>query len=351
MKAFDSKALYIIGNGFDLANGVRSSYWNFRDYAKTCGIDGRNLVDTMETYLHHPNLWGDFESALATIDRGELMTGVEAMSEAIMTTMDEDDDDFSYADYYASIDAGLEPVRAITEDLPRIFYKWLKTLKPLPPRWECPIELDSDARYIDFNYTEFLETLYGIPSENILYIHGRRGKGQDQIVLGHGEDPDDNYDRWWSSVKDTGEYRPSRHGKKGRRIKNRSLAYLQYGDGSIDEKAWRSNAQYHMAEEAGARIEGYFDDTRKKCDGIIQAHSGFFEGLKDIDRVVTIGHSLSAPDMSYYRKIMDINDDPPHIDWILGYYSDDAPIKRFVEDMGIDWRHVYPFCTKTDKRS
>lgn len=38
------------------------------------------------------------------------------------------------------------------------------------------------------------------------------------------------------------------------------------------------------------------DSLTKHCDKIIGAHKNFFEGLSEIDKVITIGHSLYPVD-------------------------------------------------------
>ncbi|MGO4179670.1 AbiH family protein [Paenibacillus sp. TAF43_2] len=39
-----------------------------------------------------------------------------------------------------------------------------------------------DALYLNFNYSEFLETLYGVPKNNDLYIHSDR-RGQNKKLI------------------------------------------------------------------------------------------------------------------------------------------------------------------------
>ena len=64
------KILYIIGNGFDLMHGVRSSY---HDFGNTIGKHS-HIRFVLENYLESDDLWADFEGALATMN-------VEAMSQ------------------------------------------------------------------------------------------------------------------------------------------------------------------------------------------------------------------------------------------------------------------------------
>ena len=56
--------LYVIGNGFDLAHGVPSSYSKFRDWL------GRHsdLREALETYIRNDALWWNLEEALADLD-------------------------------------------------------------------------------------------------------------------------------------------------------------------------------------------------------------------------------------------------------------------------------------------
>lgn len=154
--------LYIIGNGFDLANGVRSSYRDFAKFLKKQGRDGHYLYDTMEFYLGSaPDLWGDFEASLAYLDRGKAMDSVDIIQGDLLDVKDPEDENFSAAEYFATIEMGLANLTNIQEMLLELFFKWVKTLDSDKPVWKCPVKLDYDGRYINFNYTEFLETRYG----------------------------------------------------------------------------------------------------------------------------------------------------------------------------------------------
>jgi hypothetical protein len=59
--AQQSTTLYIIGNGFDLLHGVKSSYSMFREYLKR---RDKALSFEMDTYFECENFWGDFENNL-----------------------------------------------------------------------------------------------------------------------------------------------------------------------------------------------------------------------------------------------------------------------------------------------
>lgn len=87
------KILYIIGNGFDLMHGVRSSYY---DFGNTIGKNS-HIRFVLENYLESDDLWADFEGALATMN-------VEAMSQpfvldTLLDAMDAYDEDAQAADF------------------------------------------------------------------------------------------------------------------------------------------------------------------------------------------------------------------------------------------------------------
>ena len=88
-KQIEPPVLYIIGNGFDLMHGVRSRYTDFRD---ALGRDS-DLLYTLETFIHVPDIWGDFENNLAYLDRGMMMGRLDECLDDF-DVKEEDDDDF-----------------------------------------------------------------------------------------------------------------------------------------------------------------------------------------------------------------------------------------------------------------
>lgn len=94
-------SLNIIGNGFDLMHGVKSSYYNFSD---TLGKNN-SLRFALETYLSVEDLWADFEDALAHIN-SDAMFGVVDMW---LDNFDAYDPDAQAADFFAAVDAATGP--------------------------------------------------------------------------------------------------------------------------------------------------------------------------------------------------------------------------------------------------
>lgn len=58
--------LYIIGNGFDLFHGIKSSYGSFRKWLQTHDYD---TYQTYETVCDYDALWSDFETGMAYVSR------------------------------------------------------------------------------------------------------------------------------------------------------------------------------------------------------------------------------------------------------------------------------------------
>jgi len=168
LKTEPDTSLFIIGNGFDLMHGVKSSYYSFRD---TLGKNN-SLRFALETYLNVEDLWADFEDALAHIDR-DAMFGVVDMW---LDDFDAYNPDAQAADFFAAVDTATGPSQTITQDLPRRFRMWVESLKVPDLSFRPLIDVISNSKTLNFNYTEFIEDLYGVDKENICYIHGCRSQ-------------------------------------------------------------------------------------------------------------------------------------------------------------------------------
>lgn len=222
-KELTDDTLFIIGNGFDLMHGVQSSYYHFRD-----SISPKHLIrSTMDYYIHKPDVWGEFENNLAYLDR-EKMMGVLDDWLLGFNVLEEDDDDFSAVDFFLAQDTTTQPVSILLYELPKRFRQWVNTLsfdatlKPLAGMFK------KAARYITFNYTEFLEVLNEIPNQSISYLHGDRRDRKQQLVLGHGRNEAQVFEEWYQANKDRPEYQQIRYGRKGRKYRDDNPVYLAY---------------------------------------------------------------------------------------------------------------------------
>jgi len=155
-------SLFIIGNGFDLMHGVKSSYYNFRD---TLGKNN-SLRFALETYLNVEDLWADFEDALAHINSGAMFGVVDMW----LDDFDAYDPDAQAADFFAAVDTATGPSQTITHDLPRRFRMWVESLKVPDMAYRPLNKVIRNSKTLNFNYTEFIEDLYGVPNNLMPYI-------------------------------------------------------------------------------------------------------------------------------------------------------------------------------------
>lgn len=117
------RTLFIIGNGFDIMHGVRSTYWNFQEtLGKHC-----ELRFHLENYLNvdFDKLWCDFEDSLSHINAGAMLNVMDMWLENFDVYKNGGD---SMADFWCAVDTAMLPIQVLTEDLPRRFRMWVETL-------------------------------------------------------------------------------------------------------------------------------------------------------------------------------------------------------------------------------
>lgn len=292
--------LYIIGNGFDMHHGIHSSYKYFSVWLRQHNYElYRKLLDVCTSN----DLWWNFEEALAYVDRDYMLYAGEIM---LPDSWDEDKD--SIADLYYAEDMARNTGYNLWDDIVKAFRKWVSTI-----RWEKDsnkrkLRLDTEARYITFNYTTFLESRYGINSNQILYIHGRQSSKKNPPIIGHGDT--DTFDDW---------------------LKHTSREHNKY---------YRGNKSYlPEVEMMTSGVEEYFELSTKPVSRIISENHDFFEDLYDIEYIYVLGHSLNAVDMPYFQVVKAANDYPSDIKWYISYYSDsekDKLSKAFHDHLSSD---------------
>ena len=314
-EAVKEGSLYVIGNGFDMLHGVRSSYY---DFSRTLGKRS-SVRFYLEKYLKTDDLWADFEGALGKIN-------IEAMCQPYIIDNFLDingayDEDAGAAEIYMSAEMAVEPIISMSTELMDRFRKWISSLhtntndRPL-----CNVI--KGGKVLNFNYTEFVEDLYGMDAGNICYIHGCRkktGKERQRLILGHIPGANDeayDFEDDYSGIDDLDE-----HGQ---------LLY------DVQQIALQ------MAIEAD-------DALTKKCGEIIQNNQAFFHGLSDIRQIVTIGHSLYPVDWDYFAEIIKCNKDRNRIQWFFGCYGngDLERVQTFINTFGINRNQVVIFRTDT----
>lgn len=303
------KTLIIIGNGFDLMHGVPSSYWDFQST-----LGKRNaLRENLERYLKCEDLWSNLEESLAKIDMGMMLNMVNMWLDINNAYRPE----ASAADFQMSIDAAMLPIEIIINQLPKRFRQWVNTLTIDVNKRPLKNLILADAKYLNFNYTEFLETVYGVPNEHINYIHGCRKNKKETIILGHkpGADYLDGYTPDKAFVP---------------KYRSRRKELLLQSAMELAVEQW---------------VTAYDEMTTKHTPKIIEENKAYWKSMIDVEDIFLIGHSLADVDYPYFEEIIKHNKEKAM--WHIGYHSldDMERVKEFIHNMGIQAERAEIFRT------
>ena len=237
--------LFIIGNGFDLAHGYATKYSNFHDWMigqlDDMGISKENLEKVPEIPFsamgNHGEVydrkellkllmwllqygspideeWNEFETALHDLD---LQAVFDEATMLIDDGSDNDDYEISssrrdkqlfYAeqDYLMYADALRDALYMIKE----LFSNWINTVEigreKIAFGWDVICNqgrgASSDDIFINFNYTETLEEVYGIPGNQVFHLHGLRKRGE-ELIVGHGDDSERSFNTLHTMAADS----------------------------------------------------------------------------------------------------------------------------------------------------
>ena len=277
--------LIIIGNGFDRYHGLPTTYRDFHDWLVRRGKD--EFIHNMEEIFNykdssgHFSLWHDFETALRKYDLNRLYT----------------------LRHTPNPDAIGQEVEQEAKDT---MQPTIAAIKPLMTEWIRTVELGdiqrklplpNNALYLTFNYTMTLEKVYGIPDNQILHIH-KSVEDKDVIV---GCDRTEN--RW-------------------------NLEKNHYSD---DEEHYK---------------KGLVDVMNQLYkDGRLDSDKEFYEGLKKVEHIFVVGHSLSIIDLRYFGEI---SLKAPSAHWYISIYSksDEMRFEEFKNRMAAvpeDHWHTFTF--------
>jgi hypothetical protein len=173
--------LFIIGNGFDLAHGLKTSFYDFRNFLLNAHPDFLSRFEDNYYYPYDEDnkknkdiLWNSFEENLSKIDADSLIERTENIDMG---------EDYGIQDtlYY-----WMKDQLSFIDDLQKYLREWIQSVKI---RDLVPItsHITDDAKYVTFNYTGVLERIYCISDEDILHIHGALRGSDNKLVVGHND--------------------------------------------------------------------------------------------------------------------------------------------------------------------
>lgn len=318
--------LFIIGNGFDLAHELPTSYYDFKSWIfnqlKLTETE-RNEFETGASFISDfllPQLmtmpdggeeflkddifkfffrlvsqltdgdWSNFESSLGEIADLEI---------DVNTFYDKDGDFDHFKNQYYLEDLNNSLINAIHYLKNDLFPNWVRSLPDTKQYLELqPIKktiLDNkNSQFLTFNYTMLLEEVYQISEERICHIHG--SIVDEPFIYGHG--------------------------------------HIVLPD---DEPEFYSDLTYSMNRLQNA--------LKKPVIEQLNNHQMFFDKLKDIKELYVIGFNLTdshTVDRPYFE---DLFEKVPNIDIYIDSFAkdDEYKIKRTLNDWGAKNAHQLRF--------
>lgn len=270
------EVLYIVGNGFDISHGINSRYSDFERWVEAKGND--RLIGMMDVFFSNEHyLWADVETALGEYREEDIFDYCKP---------DEDIDYDHMMRSVAAIEDGPDWLfKPTLDEFLENFTDWVNSIdiSQVHPQKQ----LESQSRYLTFNYTETLEKVYGIPDSNILHIHGSRIVAGDSYIMGHNNiKPDDLYDTL--------------------------------------------NGELYFEQDTKNKIIGWMNELHKDTSSIIRHNASFFRSLSGITHIVVLGHSVNQVDWPYFDEVK--KSVSPDALWLFHYHSseDKERIKSYI---------------------
>ena len=298
------KNLYIIGNGFDKHHEIPSGYWDFHEWLIEKDPELVEQIDDL--YGYSDDLWGNFEVELGNLDIPSVASEIYSENPA-----DEMSEHFERTYHAGAIVAG-DTVGEIYNKIREMFPEWVKSL---PAADTCKkIKIDKeDSFFITFNYTDTLLDVYGIPLDDILFIHGRASDSANHhLVLGHGKSREE---------------------------------IQREAEAKVDEE---THPAFIQTVEA---VERQVNMMKKDTSRIIAENQSIWEAMKDVQHIYCYGLSMSPVDMPYLQKIV-ASIDAQHVIWHVNVFgNNDEQIyaqtnakMQILSSLGIN-EELIEFCT------
>lgn len=267
--------LFVIGNGFDIYSGMKTSYKEFYNFLKTKYPDFfDSIAKTFLAENETDRLWSNFEESLADFNADTFLSKNVSPNEISNKKLD------------------------LKDKLALYFRMWIESYPTLST--DRSIKLPYDGFYINFNYTTTLETTYGIPDDSIVHIHGSIYDKNTPFIFGHNSK---------ETIDDLCE----------------SYGIIENGEMqcTVDE--------FNLL----LSTEMLLYTLKKPVDNVINKMLLQLTIYNKVDEVIVLGHSLGYVDWDYFHYIS--KSIPKNVPWTISAYSerDKEQIRLFTTELGI----------------
>ena len=291
-----NEALYILGNGFDLAHGIKSKYTDFRDFISSNHLE---LYKGLQEFFDEDYLWSNFEAALYAIDLNEIFERIDK------NIIPYSSPEWTDACNHMPQSEVLEFVKLFTSELNDALRAWVASIDI---HKDTKYEFKDKSNFLTFNYTMTLEEIYGISSNRIKHIHNAIAQKSKILIMG------------FANKAIPFEYPPS----------------LPPGDKIefLQERDFREEQSMDI-------FKTYFSKRRKDVYGILHKNRAYFDSLCEIKHIYVLGHSLSDIDMPYFNKIAQKS---INATWYFFFYSqtDKDRIDLVCKELNLHKFSIYP---------
>ena len=247
--------LYIIGNGFDLYHGLKTSFADFKNFMESKDSWVVKNWQEINSIILDEN-WANLEKSFEFVDYDEL---IEKCSCYLKGYGDDNWKDSYHHDYEYEMNNYLK----LSINSNEYLEEWLDNIDlSVKPK----VKLDKNSLFLTFNYTNLLEECYGISTDKICHIHGSYVNGN--MVLGHNN------------------------------LKISKQKFIE-DDQDIDVRISGGNRIINQSTQ----------NSFKNSNKYVEENIEFFNKISDVTEIIIIGHSsnaLSTVDRDYYCKIREI---------------------------------------------
>lgn len=284
--------LFIIGNGFDMAHGIKSSYEDFHKYLdrnyeeKDCFYPELITMPDGDEFFNEDENVTFIKTVISNIEGDTWSKLEESLGYLELSDFFEEVSDLK--DIYNNEDISRNICNALLET-PNYFSEWIDEdidLSDIKVKEGFKNLISIDDLFLSFNYTGTLEEIYEI--KNVCHIHGCNSCG-DKLLLGHG-----NFNNSFSSRVPIG-------------------------------------AENYISK----LYTGLIKDT---C-GAIKKHQDFFNKITNkIESIYSYGFSFGEVDLIYIKEILS-KLDTKKVTWYFNKFEDnngktnDAEINEFTNKL------------------
>ena len=248
--------LYIVGNGLDLHFNLKTKTDHFIEHLKAQSVYNGigNALDVLNCYGVD---WCDYEQSLNDIDLDELTFQNEIPPDYLSDH--ESDRDGGILNMQMYVDSLSNAINSALEEMVNVANDEIINLSLSTPKREL---FKSGDAILTFNYTSTIECLFSIPDNvPICHIHGYYEE-RNPLIFGY-RNNENSYAITWTSID-------------------------------------KENYDYYITKQREI-VYAFYESWRKKLQ--IENLNIFLSRCYGIDRIVVLGHSMSAVDSEYMEQI------------------------------------------------